>query len=169
MAIFEPLFKALNEAGVRYVVVGGLAVVLQGHARLTADVDLMVDLDESQALKLIDALVRLGLKPRAPVSPRDFANRSIRESWIRERGMQVFSMSDPSNPMRVVDLFVEHPMPFEDLWSRSRIFTLEDTTVRVASIPDLIYLKRLAGRPQDLSDIENLEAIQKVSQEGEDG
>jgi predicted nucleotidyltransferase len=169
MAIFEPLFKALNEAGVRYVVVGGLAVVLQGHARLTADVDLVVDLDESQALRVIETLAGLGLKPRAPVSPRDFANRSIRESWIRERGMQVFSMVDPSNPMRVVDLFVEHPMPFEELWSRSRILALEDTTVRVASIPDLILLKRLAGRPQDLSDIENLEAIQKARQESEEG
>ena len=34
MAVFEPLFKALNDAGVRYVVVGGLPVVLHGHARL---------------------------------------------------------------------------------------------------------------------------------------
>ena len=40
MALFEPLFKTLNDAGVRYVVVGGLAVVLHGHARLTVDVDL---------------------------------------------------------------------------------------------------------------------------------
>ena len=94
MALFEPLFKALNDAGVRYVVVGGLAVVLHGHARLTVDVDLVVDLDEGQALRAIDALVRLGLHPRVPVNPRDFADRSIREAWIRERGMQVFSMFD---------------------------------------------------------------------------
>jgi hypothetical protein len=40
MGLFVPLFKALNDAGVRHVVVGGLAVVLDGHARLTADVDL---------------------------------------------------------------------------------------------------------------------------------
>ena len=37
MAVFEPIFQALNDAGARYVVVGGLAVVLQGHARLTVD------------------------------------------------------------------------------------------------------------------------------------
>ena|SRR6266566_4073975 len=168
MALFEPLFKALNDAGVRYVVVGGLAVVLHGHARLTVDVDLVVDLDEGQALRAIDALVAMGLRPRVPVNPRDFATRSIREGWIRDRGMQVFSMFDPSNPMRVVDLFVDHPVPFEDLWSRSEEFELRDTTVRVASIPDLIHLKRLAGRPQDQADIEQLEAILEAKKKGDD-
>jgi hypothetical protein len=76
--------------------------------------------------------------------------------------MQVFSFVDPSNPMRIVDLFVDHPIPFDDLWSRSEQFELSQTTVRVASIPDLIRLKRLAARPQDLSDIEQLEAIQRI-------
>jgi len=169
MAIFEPLFKALNDGGVRYIVVGGLAVVLHGHPRLTVDVDLVVDLDEEQARRAIDTLVALGLHPRVPVNPREFADRSIRERWIRDRGMQVFSMIDPSNPMRVVDLFVEHPVPFEDLWSRSEEFELRGTTVRVASIPDLIHLKRLAGRSQDRADIEQLEAILKAKRKGKDG
>jgi hypothetical protein len=168
MALFEPLFKALNDAGARYVVVGGLAVVLHGHARLTVDVDLVVDLDEGQALRAIDALVRLGLRPRVPVNPRDFADRSVREEWIRDRGMQVFSMFDPSNPMRVVGLFVNHPVPFEELWSRSQEFELQDTIVRVASIPDLIQLKRLANRPQDHADIEQLEAILEAKRKHED-
>jgi predicted nucleotidyltransferase len=168
MALFEPLFKTLNDAGVRYVVVGGLAVVLHGHARLTVDVDLVVDLDEGQALRAIDALVRLGLRPRVPVNPRDFADRSVREAWIRDRGMQVFSMFDPSNPMRVVDLFVDHVVPFEELWSRSEVFELRDTIVRVASIPDLIHLKRLADRPQDHADIEQLEAILETKRQRED-
>jgi hypothetical protein len=166
MAVFEPLFRALHEADIRYVVVGGLAVVLHGHARLTVDVDLIVDLKEDQAARAIAALTGLGLRPRVPVEPKDFARPAIRESWIRERGMQVFSMYDPSNPMRVVDLFVHHPVPFEELWSRSILFELWGTTVRVASIPDLIRLKRLSGRLQDAADIERLEAILKAPQEG---
>ncbi len=159
MLVFEPLFKALNEAGVRYVVVGGVAVVLHGHLRLTADVDLVVDLDEEQAARAIETLTALNLRPRAPVDPRDFTSKSIREAWIRDRGMQVFSMVDPSDPMRVVDLFVSHPIPFEELWSRSEEIHLTGTTVRVASIPDLIRMKRQAGRPEDRTDIEHLEAI----------
>ncbi len=166
MAVYEPLFKALNDAGVRYVIVGGLAVVLQGHARLTVVADLIVDLGNEQARRTIDALTGLGLQPRVPVSPQDFADPSIREEWIRVRGMEVFSMYDPSNPMRVVDLFVAHPIPFEELWSRSDKFDLQNITVHVASIPDLIHLKRLAGRPQDHADIEHLEAILQAKQRG---
>ncbi len=168
MAVFAPLFRTLNDAGIRYVVVGGLAVVLHGHARLTADVDLVVDLDEEQAKKAIETLVGMGLQPRVPVDPIEFADRSIREGWIRDRGMQVFSMFDPSNPMRVVDLFVDHPLPVEDLWARSAKFELQDTSVRVASIPDLIHLKRLAGRPVDHTDIEQLEAILQAKKKSED-
>jgi hypothetical protein len=167
--LLEPLFKALNDGGVRYVVVGGVAVVLHGHARLTVDVDLVVDLDEDQALKAIDTLVSLGLRPRVPVNPRDFASRSIREAWVRDRGMQVFSMFDPANPMRVVDLFVSHPIPFEELWERSVVFELTDTIVRVASIPDLIQMKRVAGRPLDREDIDRLEAILRAKGTPADG
>lgn len=49
MAIFEPILARLNEQGGRYVVGGGLAVVLHGHARLTVDLDLVVDLASDEA------------------------------------------------------------------------------------------------------------------------
>jgi hypothetical protein len=75
--------------------------------------------------------------------------------------MQVFSWYDPKNPMREVDVFVSHPIPFEDLWARSILFPLGALLVRVASIADLVQLKRLAGRPQDLTDIEALEEIER--------
>jgi hypothetical protein len=159
MAILEPVFKALNENAVRYVVVGGLAVVLHGHARLTVDVDLIVDLEFDHARRAIGALTGLGLRPRVPVEPEDFADPGKRAEWIRQRGMQVFSLVDPNNPMRVVDLFVEHPLPFQELWERANEVELRETSIRVASIPDLIELKKRAGRPQDEADVEALEAI----------
>lgn len=168
MSFIEPLFKSLNDAGVRYVVVDSLAGLLHGYARLTADVDLVVDLDPAQVRSAIDTLTGLGLRPRVPVNPGDFADGSIRETWVRDRGMQVFSLSDPANPMRVVDLFVTQPVPFEQLWSRAEVFDLQSTTVRVASIPDLIHLKRLAGRAQDQTDIEHLEAILEAKRERTD-
>lgn len=161
MSLFEPIFEALNSAEVRYVVVGGLATVLHGYARLTADVDLVVELEPPQARKTVEVLLGLGLKPRVPVRALDFADADIRNSWIREKGMQVFSMVDQANPMRVVDLFVDHPIPFEELWARSESIALTNVAVRVASIPDLVHLKRRASRPQDLLDIEALEVIER--------
>ncbi len=159
MSLLEPLFEALNRAHVRYVVVGGVATVLHGFARLTADVDLVVDLAPREARKAIETLVGIGLRPRPPVDAVAFADSVVRESWIRDKGMRVFSLWDPTQPMREVDLFVEHPIEFEGLFARAEIVPLDTTTVRVASIPDLIALKRLASRPQDLADIEALEAI----------
>jgi len=159
VSLFEPIIDTLNRAEVRYVVVGGLATVLHGFARLTADIDLAVDLALSQARKAVEVLTGLGFRPRAPVDPLAFADPAIRTTWVRDKGMRVFSMWDPANPMREVDLFVEHPIDFEQLWARSELIALATTAVRVASIPDLIALKRLAARPQDREDIEALEAI----------
>jgi hypothetical protein len=122
--LFEPLFDALNRANVRYIVVGGLATVLHGHARLTADIDLIVDLVPDEARKAVETFTSLGFRPRAPVEPLAFADARVRKQWIEEKGMRVFALWNPANPMLEVDLFAE-----------------------------------VAGRPQDLADIEALEII----------
>jgi aminoglycoside-2''-adenylyltransferase len=62
--LFTALFTALDRANVRYVVVGGLATVLHGHPRLTADVDLVIDLGSEPSRRAMTAFQALGLKPR---------------------------------------------------------------------------------------------------------
>ncbi len=161
MALFEPLFDALNRGNVRYVVVGGVAVVLHGFARLTGDVDLALDLRAEEVRKALDVFARLGLRPRLPVDPQQFADPSVRTAWVRDKHMRVFTFLDPANPMLLIDCFAENPLPFEALWERAEIMPLASTTVRVASIPDLIDLKRRADRPRDREDIAALEAIQR--------
>lgn len=162
MSLFEPVFGALNASQARYVVVGGLATVLHGHPRLTAGVDLIVDLDPEPLTRLLDALSNLGFRPRPPVSIREFADPARRAEWVRDKGMRVVSVWHPQNPMLEVDLFVDHPIGFEELWARSVEVDLGGLKARIASIADLVQLKRLAGRPQDLQDIEALEAIEKL-------
>jgi hypothetical protein len=159
VGFFEDFFRSLNQEGVRYVVVGGLAVVLHGHPRMTADIDLVVDLEPAAAELAIQTLTRMGLRPRIPVDAEAFADPSQRRSWIEERGMTVFNLYDPDDPLRSVDLFVESPIPFDQLWSRSDLIGLPGGDVRVASIEDLIAMKKKAGRPLDHADIEALEAL----------
>lgn len=63
MLPLESLFRQLNERGGRYVVVGGLAVVLHGHLRATGDVDLVVDLAADQVDRTLAALEGAGFQP----------------------------------------------------------------------------------------------------------
>lgn len=161
MALFEPIMAALSGAEVRFVVVGGVATVLHGYPRLTADLDLAIDLAPAQALAAVQALLGLGLVPLLPVDARDFADPELRRRWIEERNLVVFTFYDPADPLRQVDLFARNPIPFADLWERAVEVELEEVSVRIASIDDLIFMKRAAGRAQDLDDIGALEEIQR--------
>ena len=76
--------------------------------------------------------------------------------------MQVFSFFKPDNALLSVDVFVNHPIEFEGLYERSKICDIDSCTVRIASIRDLIYLKRLADRPRDQEDVARLEEILRI-------
>ena len=74
--------------------------------------------------------------------------------------MQVFSLWDTTGARPTIDLFTESVIPFEDLWRDAiTIEIAQNLAIRVASIPHLIQLKEIAGRPQDLEDIERLRVI----------
>jgi hypothetical protein len=167
MSLYLPLFKALDDAGVKYVVVGGLATVLHGYARLTTDIDLIVDLVPDEAARTIRTLESLGFLPRLPVPAAQFADAEKRREWIEQKGMRVFSFHNPVNPMLSIDLFVEHPIPFDDLRSRAVRLDIDGVAVYICSIDDLIVLKQQAGRPQDLQDIERLQRIKAKRQHGD--
>ena len=165
MSLYPPLFRALDTSEARYVVVGGVATVLHGYARLTADLDLILDLERDAAARAMRALAAFGLRPRLPVDAEDFADERIRERGVRDEGMQVFSLFTPDDPLLSVDVFAQSPIDFEALYARSEVCEIEGVPVRIASIPDLIHLKRLAGRPRDREDVEKLEAILRLKEE----
>lgn len=156
---FEVIFEALE--GVRYLVVGGVAVVLHGHPRFTADLDLVVALEEANARAAMTALEGLGFRPRAPVSAQSFADASAREGWIRDKGLTVFSLWSPSWPGTEIDVFVAEPFAFDEAYARALRLTLDGVTVTVAGLDDLVLMKRRAGRPKDLADVAALEAIRR--------
>jgi predicted nucleotidyltransferase len=158
VATIDSVLAALDDSGVRFVVVGGVAVVLHGHTRSTVDLDLVVDLASDDAVLAIEALSDAGLEPRLPVDARDFADEAIRRSWIEERGLQVFTMLDPEG-LLLVDVFAESPIPFEDLLRESKAVDLDGHEIHIASIDHLIAMKRAAGRAQDVADIEALESL----------
>lgn len=160
------VFAALDGAKVRYLVVGGVAVVLHGHLRVTADLDLVVDLAPDNARTAVRALAGLGYRPRAPVALDQFPDATARESWIASKGLTVLSLWSPNSPGTEIDLFVREPFEFESTYRRAILVELEGVTVPVIGLEDLIALKRAAGRPKDLDDAEALRAILEEDRNG---
>jgi len=158
---FESLFSALNKSKVRYLVVGGIAVNLYGIERATADIDLVVDLEENNLNRFITVMKELNFKPKIPVKLADFMKKEIRESWIREKGMTVFSLFDPKNPFFLLDIFVEMPFRFDDVYEEREEIHAEKTIIPVAPIKYLIEMKEKVGRPQDIADVFYLKKIEK--------
>lgn len=153
------IFKALADADVEYVVVGGFAVIMHGHLRATRDLDLVVDLQPDNCAKAMQALASIGLRPRLPVTLADFADPAKREDWIQNRNMLVFQLWDPDNPERSVDVFVREPMDVATMLAEASRKDLDGVPIPVASIRHLIAMKQAAGRRGDLDDIEALRQI----------
>ena len=161
----ERILKALNAASVRYLVAGGLAVVAHGYMRFTADVDLIVDLQEGNVRRAIEALAALGYRPRAPVSLEQFADASVRRRWVAEKGLTVFSLHSTEHPMTEVDLFVEPPLDFETAYqTRLQVNVASGVQASFLGYNDLVTLKRRAGRAQDMVDLEQLRIIKEQTE-----
>ena len=165
----EGVLAALNRAGVRYLVVGGVAVVLHGYLRTTADLDLVIQLERNNVLKAMSALRELEYRPRAPVPAEAFAEQELRERWIREKGLAVFSLWSPAHPTLEVDLFVSEPFDFDAVYARAFRVPLEKGEVTVVALEDLIAPKRQVGRPRDQEDIAALQALRDAEDQTEGG
>lgn len=160
--VHERIFKALNKAKVKYVVVGGVAVILHGYRRHTDDLDLMVMLEEKNLDKFYDVLIKIGYLPKRPVTKEQFMDEKLREKWKKEKGMIVFSFYEKSSPFQLIDMFVDEPIAFKTVYEQRVKAKIAGLTVPIISISHLKKLKRMAGRTRDLDDIANLEAIQQI-------
>jgi predicted nucleotidyltransferase len=163
----EAIVRALNEANVRYLIAGGVAVVAHGYRRFTADLDLILDLEEENARKAVVALAGLGYRPRVPVPLEQFADPAIRAQWVRDKGLLVFSLDSPKHEKTTVDLFVESPLDFARAYGdAARIPVVGDLHGSFISLQDLMALKAKAGRPKDLIDLEYLQKVKEVRGDG---
>ena len=147
---------------VKYVVAGGVAVVFHGFPRFTKDLDLMVWLEEGNLDKFYEALRILEYQPKVPVTKEQFLNGKIRKRWQNEKGMVVFSFVSKVPPFDLIDMFIDEPVSFKEVYRNKIKVKIDDgVTVPLMSIDHLRRLKQIANRPQDLIDIAQLKAIQK--------
>lgn len=162
-------FRALDEAGVRYLVVGGIAVNLHGINRFTADIDLMLAMDAQNLGRFVPVAQQFGMKPVVPVAVEDLADAAKVRDWIENKHMLAFGLRPRTVTDPTVDVMTRPVIDFETAWSRRVVYEVGALRVPVASIQDIIAMKSGTGRQKDEADIAALKRLQSVRGENESG
>ena len=108
----QALSEAFELAGVRFIVVGGLAVVAHGYLRATEGIDVVIELLPESVARGFAAMDSLGYMPSVPVTATDFAEPEKRRLCSRERNMTVLQFWSDQHRETPVDLFIEKPFDF---------------------------------------------------------
>jgi len=134
----QDVFASLSRHDVRYVVIGGIAVVLHGVPRATFDLDILIDATPANAANLLQALTDAGLGTATLTTPEEVLGNEITVFKDRVR----------------IDVQTSTPgLSFADAWSHRESMEYRGQPFHVVSKPDLIAAKRAAGRPVDLDDV----------------
>ncbi len=158
MGMFE-IIKRLFEAGVDFVVVGGLAVALQGYQRLTMDVDVVLAMNQENLARFVECAKLAGLRPTISEPLKTLAQPDLIEYWYQEKGMLAFSLRSPDMLSTVVDVLVKAVVPYVALRRDASMINIGTLRVPIASIDHLIEMKTGTGRNKDVIDIEELKKI----------
>jgi predicted nucleotidyltransferase len=156
----ESIVKALNDAKVQYLIVGGLAVNAHGFVRLTRDMDIVLRLNKKNVLRGLQAFFKIGYRLAIPARPEDFADKLIRERWRTEKNMIVLKLWSDNHRRTPVDIFVYEPFDFaRELRQADNLEICPGVSAKIVTLKTLLAMKRAASRPQDLIDIEELQRI----------
>ena len=160
--VYGEIFKQLQKSKVKYLVIGGVAVNLHGFSRLTADLDIMLLLEDENIEKFLHIIKRMGFRPRIPVPLEYFADAKKRQEWIKEKGMKAFSVYNPQNNMESIDIVIDAGVDFDKVYKKRVVMKTGFSTIPVVSLDDLILIKRKANRGRDRIDAGALEEIKKL-------
>jgi len=142
---FAAALRDLNEAGIRYVIVGGLAVIRHGAVRATKDVDAAVAMD-AENLSRLDALVERWAATNPDGTP------------LRTKALPAGGALALRTPHCLVDILSEQllPAPFDDVLDRSDVKRVDGVEAPICSFADLVAMKRATGRGSDQLDLDRL-------------
>ncbi len=139
---FSDLLRIFNANRVKYLVIGGYAVVQYTEPRFTKDLDIWVSTDAANAEAVFKSLREFGA-PLEDLTVEDFSE----DGYFFQMGI---------SPLRVDILMGIPGAVFEECWSRRNDVDFDGLTVHFISKKDLIASKRASGRPQDLIDVDLL-------------
>jgi predicted nucleotidyltransferase len=140
---FREFLGSLNSAKVKYLVLGGYAVIYYGYRRATDDLDIWIETSAENTRRLSDVLQKFA----------GFSATSVKPSLFQKQGM-VFVFG--REPARVDILTGPSGIDFESSYAQRRTVNWDGVKVPLINLKDLKTNKRAAGRAKDLADLENL-------------
>ena len=140
---FKDLLRLFNDFQVKYLVVGGYAVIKYTEPRYTKDLDVWVLIGSDNAERLISAIADFGMEA-VGLQPADFMEPDT-----------VIQLGYP--PVRIDLLTSASGVDFEDCWARRVAISVGSVAAGFISYEDLIANKRASGRAQDAVDVDVLE------------
>ena len=139
---FKDFLKLLNYHDVRYLLVGGYAVGYHGYPRATGDMDIWIELSESNSKKVVSACRDFGM----PIE-------EISEDVFLEKN-KIIRMGVP--PVRLEVITSASGVAFDECFSNREVIEIDGIQINFISLHDLKKNKRAAGRHKDLEDIDHL-------------
>ena len=156
MNLYKEIFQQLERAGIRYMIVGGVAVNLYGYSRFTGDIDIIVSLSEANLDKFDKLMHKLDYVERQPVHIKELGNSKKLKEFIDKKGLKAFTFVSNKKPLLDIDIIVQESIDFSDYYKRKNIVKVWDIELPVCHIDDLIEMKKAVSRDKDLLDIEAL-------------
>lgn len=148
------------DAGIDFVVIGGFAAIAHGSVQVTRDLDICYSTDAPNLEALGRGLVELGARLRGVAEDVPFVPEGA-----TLRRTRVLTLETAEGPLDILADPAGTP-GYEILSQRAIEVPVAGVIVRVASLEDLLAMKRASGRPKDLLAVEELEAIARLGRGG---
>jgi predicted nucleotidyltransferase len=144
---YEKLLAKLARAEVKFIIVGGVAVALNGFVRTTEDVDILIEASAENVTRLLDELGNFGEGHARELSPTDFSDSEGAVRIIEDFPLDVFTMMRGKR--------------YAELVGSTKTTRIDDVEVRYLNAEALIALKSDSQRDQDRIDVSALRALQE--------
>lgn len=157
---YDNLINSFNSNGIKYAIVGGVAVNLHGYVRMTADLDIILDMEDKNIAKAVTLLKEMGFKCKIPVDPIGLADAELRKDWIVNKNMKALNFY---KRIQEVDFVIDSPVKYHE--ANKIIIEINNVNYPIVSKNDLIKMKTKSGRHQDMEDIRKLKILLNIEKE----
>lgn len=161
MIFHEKILKEFQKNKVKYIIVGGVGYNLLGGARNTFDLDIIIELTETNLTKLLKIFKKLNYKIKIPFNPKKLLDRKTRLKLIKEKNLMAINFYERKTGEEI-DIIIKTPVSYLNAEKSMEIIKMKSLKLPVISIDNLIKMKKASNRLIDQLDLRSLKEIKRL-------